>query len=276
LFRRTTAIAAVALVAATLGGCGSDDGDSAATTTAAPETTTTAAPAPLEILVTDDDGIAAPGIDALVNAVSALDDVVVTVVAPAVNQSGSSDKTTPGGVTHADGATASGVKGTAVNGFPADSVIVALDELKLTPDLVVSGVNQGQNVGPFASLSGTVGAARTAIRRGIPAVSSSAGLGDLADYDLGAKLVAEWIEAHRAELADGSAQTATVTSFNVPGCKVGEPKDVVEVPLATAVPEGVNAFETADCAIAVAAPPTNDVEAMAGGYLAVTQVPGDL
>jgi len=151
-----------------------------------------------------------------------------------------------------------------------------LDKLKLTPDLVVSGVNQGQNVGPFAAVSGTVGAARTAARRGIPAVASSAGLGALADYDAGAKLVADWITEHRTELEGGTASHDTVTSFNVPGCKAGEPKDLLEVPLGTAIPEGTNVFETADCGIEVTAAPKDDIEGMIDGYLTVTQVPLDL
>ena len=176
MFRRLTAscLALVALTAA----CGGADGGGAlasSTTAAAPETTTTTTPVDaLTILVTNDDGIGAPGIDALVNALQALDDVEIVIVAPAENQSGSSDKTTDGPVASAPGATASGVEGTAVSGFPADSVNVALDELGIEPDLVVSGVNEGQNIANLAPISGTLGAARTALRRGVPAVAASA------------------------------------------------------------------------------------------------------
>jgi 5'-nucleotidase len=274
LHRRTTAIAA-ALAIVLLGACSSDDGGGASTTTAPAETTTTVGD-PLQILVSDDDGIAAPGIDALVTELQKLPNVEIHVVAPAEDQSGSSDKTTPGGAPYADGKTASGVEGTAVDGFPADSIAVALDELKLTPDLVVSGVNRGQNVGPLASISGTVGVARTAARRGIPAVASSAGLDPLADYAAGAELVAEWITEHRSELEDGTAPTDSVTSFNVPGCEKGSPKGLVEVELGTEIGKDQNVFVNADCAAAPAAAPTTDVEAMVGGYLAVTQVPLDL
>ena len=137
------------------------------TTTASDTSTTTSIPDRLTVLVTNDDGIGAPGIDALVTALSAVDGLDIVVVAPAANQSGTSDKTTPGGASHADATTISGVAGTAVDGFPADSVNVALDELGITPDLVVSGINKGQNTGNLAYASGTVGAARTAARRGI-------------------------------------------------------------------------------------------------------------
>lgn len=273
MLRRT--IAAALCITVVVSGCGSDD-DAGTTTTSVQPTTTTGAAEPLTILVTNDDGIGAPGIDALVAAVQDVPDVEVVIVAPAENQSGSSDKTTPGGAAYAAGETASGVPGTAVQGFPADTIAVALDELGLDPDLVVSGVNQGQNVGPLAAVSGTLGAARTALRRGIPAVASSAGLEGLADYELGARLVAEWIVEHRAEVADGSIGTDAVVSFNVPGCRAGDPKPIVEVPLAGAMPEGANPFETADCSVEPAQPPADDVAAMLGGYLAETLVPAEL
>ena len=250
--------------------------ETASLTTTAPapaDTTTTTAVETLTILVTNDDGIGAPGIDAVVNALQAVDDVEIAIVAPAENQSGSSDTTTGGPVTRAPGVTASGVEGTAVSGFPADAVNVALDELGIEPDVVVSGVNEGQIIANLAPISGTLGAARTAIRRGVPAVADGAGFGDLADYDAGATLIVEWIAEHRAVLAGGSADTTTVTSLNVPGGEAGEPKGLV--PLAAVIPEGINAFATPDCDVAVANPPTNDVEALVGGYLAVSQVPAD-
>lgn len=276
MLRRTIAAVALALLAA----CGSDDGDraDAPTTTVAPEadatTTTTTAPSdPLVILVTNDDGIGAPGIDVLVNALAEMDDVELVVVAPAANQSGSSDKTTPGGAASAPGATASGVEGTAVAGFPADTIAVALDELGIEPDVVVSGVNEGQNSGPLAFISGTVGAARTAARRGVPAVAGSAGLGPEADYAAAAAFVVEWIEEHRAELLSGVAPTETITSFNVPDCIAGEPKgEVLEVALGVAFPEGVDPF-TSDCTLEPSTAPTDDVAALAAGFAAETQVP---
>lgn len=277
MLRRST-LACLAVFSLLTAACGGDDSDDAApTTTAAPaETTTTTAIEPLTILVTNDDGIGAPGIDAVVSALQDLDDVEIVIVAPAENQSGSSDTVTDGPVTHAPGTTASGVEGTAVDGFPADTIAVALDELGIEPDLVVSGVNEGQNVGPLAAVSGTVGAARAAIRRGIPAVAGSAGLSEYAEFDLGAELIVEWIGDHRAELAAGDADTTMVTSFNVPGCAAGEPKAVLEVPLGTAIPAGVNVFLTPDCAIEPAAAPTDDVGALVAGHSAVTQVPPEL
>lgn len=230
----------------------------------------------LTILVTNDDGIGAPGIDTLVNGLIELDDVEVKVVAPAENQSGSSDKTTEGGVTWEDSSTVSGYMGVAVYGYPADAVNVALDELSLTPDLVVSGVNKGQNVGPLAALSGTVGAARTAARAGYPAVAASASLiPGLEDYEAATALVIEWINDNRDALTSGSASTDLVTSFNVPGCSAGDIRELVAVPLADSIPEGVNPFVT-DCSVEPESAPTSDVDAMIKGHAAITEVPLEL
>jgi len=229
----------------------------------------------LTILVTDDDGIGAPGIDALVTELNQLDNVKVVVVAPAENQSGSSDITTDGEVTWTSTTTASGYAGYGVNGYPADSVRVALNKLNVDPDLVVSGVNQGQNVGPYAALSGTVGAARYAARAGIPAVASSAGVGANADYGAGAKLVSSWIKDNRVALEDGSARTDVVTSFNVPGCIAGAIRELVSVPMADTIPEGANVFAT-DCSIEPDGAPINDVDAMIKGFAEVSEVPLEL
>lgn len=273
MLHRTAIAALIALLV--LAACGADDDDAstgATNTTLTEDTTTTVAPDPLTILVTNDDGIAAPGIDAMVTALAALDDVEVVIVAPAENQSGSSDKTSPEGVVHAPGETASGVEGTAVEGFPADTITVALDELGLEPDLVVSGVNEGQNHGPFAYISGTVGAGRAAVRRGVPAVAGSAGMGDLADFDAAAALVVEWIEANRSELGDGGGSLEGVVSFNVPGCTAGDIRALLEVPLGAAFPEGDDPF-TSDCSLEPAAPPVDDVTAIEAGHATQTLVP---
>jgi 5'-nucleotidase len=268
LLRRIAIITAAGALA--LGACSDDE--SPGTTTTAEATTTTAAPEPLSILVTNDDGIGAPGIDALVNALIEMDDVEVEVVAPAENQSGSSDTTTPGGAPYAAGATASGVEGTAVDGYPADTISVALDELDLEPDLVVSGVNDVQNTGPLAYASGTLGAGRVAVRRSIPAIAGSTGFGEDADFDTAVELIITFIEEHRDDYVAGSAPTDGVYSFNVPTCTVGTVRELLEVPLAATIPEGVDPFHS-DCSAEVIAEPGDDVAALAAGHSALTVVP---
>ena len=252
-------------------GCGGSDGDGVAA--GGTEPTSTVSARPLRIVVTNDDGIASPGFDQLVQALVALPDAEVDVVAPAENQSGSSDRTTAGRVVSSAATTASGITGTAVVGFPADSVIVAIEELGLEPDVVVSGVNEGQNVGPLAAISGTVGAARTAARLGVPAVAASAGLAyDSAQVGVAVDLVVERLQDNRAALVDGSLP-AEVVSFNVPACAPTDMGEVVDVPLGSAIPEDVNIFVSSCSAVGT---PTDDVTALLDGFPSRTRVPTDL
>jgi 5'-nucleotidase len=244
------------------GGGGGDGGNDAATTA-------TTEPAPLDVLVTNDDGYDAVGIDALVEALRAEPGLEVTVVAPATNQSGTGDKTTEGDVAHSDQETASGYPAVAVEGFPADSVLVALDELGLTPDLVVSGINVGQNIGPLADISGTVGAAKTAQRQGLPALAVSQGTGAAPeDYEATAQLAVDWVREHQAGL-DELAGTGEIASINVPTCPTGEVQGLVEVALGT---DGSHVGDPVDCE-STAEGFTDDVTAFVNGYASLTAVP---
>jgi len=229
----------------------------------------------LTILVTNDDGIGSPGIDNLVNELSAVDNVEVMVVAPAEEQSGFSDMVSDTEVAFEDSATISGVMGTAVFGTPGDAVNVALSELNITPNLIVSGTNAGQNVGPGARFSGTVGAAQIGARAGFPAVASSAGQGEIdSDFTAAAEFVIAWIEENRMALLDGSASADTVTSFNVPECTAGSIRGLVQVPLADAVVTGVNHTIT-DCSVEPPGNPVDDIDALIQGFATQTQLPLD-
>lgn len=271
--RRALAVATISVLALTGAACSSDDGGETAASVES-TSTTVAQQETLTILVSNDDGVDSEGLDLLVEALATIPNVELTVVAPATNQSGTSDRTTPGGVTSAASTTASGVEAIAVDGFPADAVRVALDELDLDPDLVVSGINEGQNVGPLAGLSGTVGVARTAVRDGIPAVAVSGGLAyDTDQFAVGANLVVMWIEENRQALVDRT-MPVEVVSFNIPACDVGDMGEVVDVELATEIPEGANVFESA-CDPS-GPPPTDDVLAIMAGFPSRTVVPADI
>ncbi len=90
--RRLPLLALVASITLGVAACSSGSDDSSGTSTSGEATSTTAASADtVEILVTNDDGVGAEGIDALVEALQDVDGVAVTVVAPAENQSGTSD-----------------------------------------------------------------------------------------------------------------------------------------------------------------------------------------
>jgi 5'/3'-nucleotidase SurE len=124
----------------------------------------------LDILLTNDDGYDAPGLRVLRAALVA-DGHVVSVVAPARNRSGASVSiSTEGTLTWRE--VEPGV--VAVEGTPADCVRLALTMLRDSPpDLLVSGINFGQNVGSGTLSSGTVGAALTGASLGVPAIAVS-------------------------------------------------------------------------------------------------------
>jgi 5'-nucleotidase len=237
-------------------------------------------PEPVEafrILVTNDDGIDADGIDALVNALSELPDVEITVVAPAENQSGSSDTRSEGEVTGSEAATASGFPAIAVTGTPADSVLYGLANVVTEPPhLIVSGSNDGENIGPFAQISGTVGAARTGAREGIPGLAvSQGGVTVEPEFDVGIPIAIEWIVANRDELqAREPGGLAPVVSINTPSCgDTGELDGVAETTLD--VDFGDFAAFTVDCSVEVD-PIVTDVDAFFSGYAAITLLPEDL
>src|ERR1700756_5162501 len=121
------------------------------------------------ILLTNDDGYDAPGLKALAEALE--DFATVSIVAPNGEKSGAAQSLTLRQpiVCHAKGG-----RHWAVDGTPADSVIVALHRLlPEKPDLVISGINHGANMGENVYYSGTVGAAREAALHHIPSVAMS-------------------------------------------------------------------------------------------------------
>jgi len=126
----------------------------------------------MNILLVNDDGIAAPGLRALYEAVRDLGNV--SVVAPDRERSAVSHAITldrPISVRpYRDG----DFRGTAVSGTPADCVKLAVSELlQRRPDLIISGINLGENTGLNVIYSGTVGGAAEAVFHGIPGIAVS-------------------------------------------------------------------------------------------------------
>ncbi|MBI5255288.1 MAG: 5'/3'-nucleotidase SurE [Burkholderiales bacterium] len=127
----------------------------------------------MRILISNDDGYLAPGLAALVAAVQGLGEI--HVIAPEQNASGTSNALTLGrplSVFEAQGASQRGFR--VVNGTPSDCVHVALTGLLgHRPDLVLSGINQGANMGDDTLYSGTVAAAMEGYLFGVPAIAFS-------------------------------------------------------------------------------------------------------
>jgi 5'-nucleotidase len=144
----------------------------------------------MRILISNDDGYLAPGIIALADALAPIAEIVV--VAPDSNRSGSSNSLTldrPLSVYQA----ANGFY--FVNGTPSDCVHVALTGLlTFKPDLIVSGINQGQNMGDDTLYSGTVAAATEGFLFGISAIAFSQVEKGWQHLDAAAKVARELVE----------------------------------------------------------------------------------
>lgn len=123
----------------------------------------------MKILISNDDGYLAPGINALAEQLATIAEIIV--VAPDSNRSGSSNSLTLDRPLRMQRA-ANGFY--SINGTPSDCVHIALTGmLEQRPDLVVSGINQGQNMGDDTLYSGTVAAATEGFLFGIPAIAFS-------------------------------------------------------------------------------------------------------
>lgn len=147
------------------------------------------------ILLTNDDGIQAVGLEALARVLPPVGEV--TVVAPADNQSGVGNSIRVGDPIYVDaGKFSDVVSGFAVTGPPATCVEVALKSLlKEPPDLVVSGINRGDNLGLVTYYSGTVGAAREATLQGVPSVAVSLVASGHPHYEAAAAFTAKLVAA---------------------------------------------------------------------------------
>ena len=153
-------------------------------------------PQPYRILITNDDGVRAPGILAVAQALQPLG--AITIVAPATNQSGKGHSITIEDPIYVEPVTLAGdLPATSVLGTPATCVKVALGVLLAQkPDLVVSGINRGWNLGAVAYVSGTVGAAREAALAGIPAIAASLS-SEETNYAPAAQIVRQVVEMAR-------------------------------------------------------------------------------
>jgi 5'-nucleotidase len=130
-------------------------------------------PPPYRILVSNDDGVRAPGIAALAQVLQAIGDV--TIVAPAENHSGAGHSIiTSQPIFREDLTLPNGMKAIGLTATPASTMNVAIRNITTPrPDLVVTGINRGYNLGFSGYLSGTLGGAREAAMHGIPAIASS-------------------------------------------------------------------------------------------------------
>ncbi len=236
----------------------------------------------MRILLTNDDGIFAPGLAVLREAVADMGDVVV--VAPDSPQSAVGRAITLGGPiacehVHVDGT----YWGFAVSGRPADCVKIAVHELTdPPPGLVLSGINAGSNVGINVFYSGTVSAAAEGALFGIPSVAFSMTVGDEMDFHRAARLC-RWV---LDGLLSGPLAAGQLVSVNLPALSAETPRGIKVVPQSTAAiteeyirtksPDGKELFQLSDFYEHATHDGETDVTALNDGYITVTPLHSDL
>ncbi len=167
----------------------------------------------ISLLISNDDGVHAPGILALKRALAPLGDVVV--IAPERNWSASGHTKTLHKPLRVDNVRlGDGSPAMATSGSPSDCVALAvLGLLERKPDLVLSGVNIGANVGHDLTYSGTVAVAMEAVIWGIPAIAVSLD----GDGNEGLDHAARFAARLAARLLEADEPTPLLLNVNVPG-----------------------------------------------------------
>jgi 5'-nucleotidase len=230
----------------------------------------------MRILLTNDDGILAPGLAALREVLLELGEVAV--VAPASVQSAAGHGITVGAPLavrrlHVQGA----FSGHAVEGRPADCVKLAVTHLlEAPPDLVVSGMNDGANVATNVLYSGTVAAAAEGALLGFPAIAVSLERGEDPDFNRAARLVLPIIR----RLVENGLSAGQLVNINMPDLAPGLPKGIRVVPQASremednfvrfAGPDGRDYYWLTEGRFKHGDAAESDLDALNEGYIAIT------
>ena len=226
----------------------------------------------MKFLVTNDDGIEAAGLNALVDAAKALGDPIV--VAPAGPQSGVSHA-----VTWREGVRIEerGKNRFAIHGTPADCTRLGL--LRVVPDAewVLSGINHGSNLGADMYYSGTVAAVREAVLHGWPGIALSHYYKAGTDYDW--PRAARWVTPILQELLGKPREQGMFYSINLPHLEPDEADpDVVwceldpnPLPLNYRHEEESGLFFAGDYRLRDRTPGA-DVDVCFGGSIAITTI----
>lgn len=232
----------------------------------------------MRILVSNDDGYLAPGLIALADAMRPLGDV--TVVAPERNSSGASNSLTlnrPLTISQAENGF------TFINGTPSDCVHIALTGLlEQMPDLIVSGINNGQNMGDDTIYSGTVAAAMEGYLFGVPAIAFSLIDRGFEHLQVAADVAREVVQRY----IDRPIEAPFLLNVNVPNL----PRDQIKGIVATRLgkrhpsepvvrmtnPRGEQIYWIGAAGAAREGGPGTDFHATASGYVSVTPLQIDL
>lgn len=237
----------------------------------------------MRILLTNDDGIYAPGLAALYEELRTLGDV--EVVAPAVNQSGVAHS-----ITHLQPLIVQEAFrgkehfGWEVDGSPADCVKLAIQELcRPEPDVIVSGINGGANAGINVLYSGTVAAAIEGAFFGVTSIAVSLTMNTHPDFEKAAQLAVRLIP----QILEQDPQPGALWNINFPESRAEWPLGVKLLPFSLKKhrenlekrldPRGRSYYWAgADRLFEHPLQPDADVEALAEGYATLTPLHFDL
>lgn len=173
----------------------------------------------MKILLTNDDGIHAEGIQALIKAISQIAEVVV--VAPDRERSASGHAITVHHPLRVEENKFGEIKGYAVDGTPSDCVKIAISALlEEPPDLVISGINRGPNLGTDVLYSGTVSAAIEGIIMNVPAIAMSLAAYENVDYTFAAEFAGKVAKS----ILQKPLPLNTILNINVPPL----PKELID------------------------------------------------
>jgi 5'-nucleotidase len=196
-------------------------------------------PRPYRILITNDDGVRAPMLPVLAQALKTLGEVII--VAPADDQSGVSQGLTGAPpILRTDLMLSGGLAAIALTATPATTIQIAIKNIVMPrPDLVVTGINTAYNLGSSTYLSGTVGAARQAVMEGVPAVATSMAT---AAVPRDVTAAAQQVAAIVRQVRDHSLPPQTFLNVNIPPMPAGGYKGV-QITTQAPVRGGVETFE---------------------------------
>jgi len=240
----------------------------------------------MRILLTNDDGVNAPGLEVLIRIAAALSDDV-WIVAPAEEQSGAGHSLT---LTRPLRVHTHGPKHFSVTGTPTDAVMMAVARLMhdTPPDLILSGVNRGANLGEDVTYSGTVSAAMEGALAGIPSIAlSQVYAREGAGLDVSFDAAAAWGEKVLRPIIAQPMPARTLININFPAILADQVRGVRVVAqgfrdygrlkiVTNTDPRGFEYHWFALGAVEQTPAHSTDLEAVRDGYVAVTPLHLDL
>jgi 5'-nucleotidase len=240
----------------------------------------------MRILLTNDDGVHAPGLKVLENIARAISDDI-WIVAPSDEQSGAGHSLT---LTRPLRIRKHGEQHFSVTGTPTDSVMMAVGHLMKDkrPDLVLSGVNRGANLAEHVTYSGTVSAAMEGAISGIPSIALSQvyareGMGDDVPFAAaeawGEQVIRKLIEAPMSNRMLVNVNFPAIDPTQVRGVRVARQgfHDMDQANVVEGLdPRGYRYYWFGLDTTGAPTPPGTDLEAIRDGYISVTPLHFDL